>query len=186
MTKRISLPLVLVLGVIAGMTLSNLFAGDEAPSNWKAVEKSYAEANFELAQARLAMAQSQNKAVAGTIDKETMDELTSCVQIARDQVKQIAVNQSANSLSPQIAAMEGVIRGLEVNYGESLKANQLQNGTVPDLELRREQAEIAVAKARLAALRVLSQQPPQVRVEWQIRMLQDDIRGLWARPLVQD
>jgi predicted outer membrane protein len=186
MTKRIPLALVLALGVVAGMTLSNLFARDDAASDWKALEKSYAEANFDLAQARLAMAESQNKSVAGTIDKETMDMLKSAVQIARDQVKQIAVNQSADSLSPQIAAMEGVIRGLEVNYSESLKANQLQDGTVPDLELRREQAQIAVAKARLAALRVLSQQPPQVRVEWQIRMLQDDIRALWARPLIQD
>jgi predicted RNA-binding protein Jag len=186
MTRRIQLLLVLALGVVAGFGLSNLFARDEAPSAWQAIEKTYAEANLELAQARLAVAQSQNKAVAGTIDKETMDVLTSAVQIARDQVKQIAVNQNANSLSPQIAAMEGLIRGLEVNYGESLKANKLQDGTVPDLELHREQAEIAVAKARLTALRVLLQQPPQVRVEWQIRMLQDDIRALWARPLIQD
>src|SRR5262249_35422663 len=99
MTKRISLPLVLVLGVIAGFSLSHLFASDEAPSNWQALEKTYAEANFELGQARLAMAQSQNQAVAGTVDKETMDELTSGVQIARDQIKQIAVNQNANSFS---------------------------------------------------------------------------------------
>jgi hypothetical protein len=62
----------------------------------------------------------------------------------------------------------------------------LQAGAVPDVELRREQAEISVAKARLAALQALPQQSPQVRVEWQIRMLQDDIRALWARPLIQD
>src|SRR5262249_6315647 len=158
--------LVLVLGIVAGFSLSNLFARDDNSSNWIAIEKSYAEANLELAQARLAMAQSQNKAVAGTVDKETMDALASSVQVARDQAKQIAVNQNANSLSPQVAAMEGVIKAFETNYAESIKANQLQAGAVPDVELRREQAEIAVAKAKLAALRVLSQQAPQVRVEW--------------------
>jgi hypothetical protein len=186
MIKRIQLPLVLALGVIAGFSLSSLFAGDDNPSSWISVEKSYAEANLELAQARLAMAQSQNKAVAGTIDKETMDALNSAVHIARDQAKQIAVNQTANSISPELAAMEGMVQACETNYAESIKANQLQTGAVPDVELRREKAEIAVAKARLAALRVLSQQPPQVRVEWRIRMLQDDIRALWARPLIQD
>jgi hypothetical protein len=82
--------------------------------------------------------------------------------------------------------MEGMVQACETNYAESIKANQLQTGAVPDVELRREKAEIAVAKARLAALRVLSQQPPQVRVEWRIRMLQDDIRALWARPLIED
>lgn len=186
MTTRIKLPLILVLGIAAGFSLSNLFARDDNSSNWMAIEKSYAEANLELAQARLAMAESQNKAVADTIDKETMDALTSAMHIARDQAKQIAVNQNVNSLSPQIAAMEGMVQACETNYAESIKANQLQAGAVPDVELRREQAEIAVAKARLAALRVLAQQPPQVRVEWQIRMLQDDIRALWARPLIQD
>jgi hypothetical protein len=186
MTKRITLPLALVLGVVAGFSLSNLFARDDNSSDWISIEKTYAEANLELTQARLAMAQSQNKAVPGTVDKETMVALTSAVQIARDQAKQIAVNQNASSLSPQIAAMQGTIQAFETNYAESLKANQLQAGSVPEVELRREQAEITVAKARLAALRVLAQQPPQVRVEWQIRMLQDDVRALWARPLIQD
>ena len=186
MTKRITLPLIVAICIIALACISKLSARDEAPSNWKSLEKGYAEANLELARARLAMAQSQNKAVAGTISKETMYDLQSGVQIAQDQVKQIAVNQNANALSPQIAAAEGTIRALEANYAESLKANQQEAGAVPDVELRREQAEIQVAKARLAALQSLPQQSPQVRVEWQIRMLQDDIRALWARPLIED
>jgi hypothetical protein len=186
MTKRIALPLIVATCVIAFACYSKLSARDEAPSNWKSVEQRYAEANLELAQARLAMAQSQNKAVAGTVDKETMDALQSGVQIARDRLKQLVVNQNPEALSPQVAAMEGVIQALETNYSESVRANQLQAGAVPDVELRREQAEISVAKARLAALQALPQQSPQVRVEWQIRMLQDDIRALWARPLIQD
>jgi hypothetical protein len=186
MTKRITFPLILAVCVIAFACLSKLSARDEAPSNWKSLEQRYAEASLELAKARLAMAQSQNKAVAGTISKQTMDELQSGVQISQDQLKQLVVNQNANALSPQIAAIEGVIRALEANYAESLKANQLEASAVADVELRREQAEINVAKARLAALQALPQQSPQVRIEWEIRMLQDDIRALWARPLIED
>ena len=186
MSNRIALSLILVASFITLACLSKLSARDEAPSNWKSLEKRYAEANLELAQARLAAAQSQNKAVAGTISKQTMDDLQTGVQVSRDQLKQIAVNQNANTLSPRIAAAEGIIQALETNHAESLKANQLQAGAVAEVELRREQAEINVAKARLAALQALPQQSPQVRVEWEIRMLQDDIRALWARPLIED
>ena len=66
--------------------------------------------------------------VAGTISKEMMDQLQSCVQVSRDSLKQILVNKNANATSPQVAALEGVIRSLEVNYAESLKANQQQAG----------------------------------------------------------
>ena len=186
MTKRIALPLIVATCVIAFVCFSKLSARDEAPSNWKSLEQGYAEASLELAKARLAMAQSQNKAVAGTISKETMDELQSGVQVSQDRLKQLVVNQNSNGVSPQIAAIEGVIRALETNYAESLKANQQQAGAVADVELRREQAEINVAKGRLAALKALPQQTPQVRIEWEIRMLQDDIRALWARPLIED
>ena len=186
MTKRIVLPLVLAPCVIAVACLSQLSARDEAPSNWRSLEQRYAEANLELAKARLAKAQSQNQEVAGTNSREMMDELQSGVQVAQDRLKQLVVNQSSNSHSPQIAAIEGLIRALETNYTESVKANQLQPGAVKDVELRREQAEINVAKARLAAPQALSQQPPEVRIQWEIRMLQDDIRALWARPLVED
>jgi hypothetical protein len=52
--------------------------------------------------------------------------------------------------------------------------------------LRREQAAIVVAKARLAALKVLDQQPPEVRIQWELGQIQDQIRALWARPLIED
>jgi hypothetical protein len=186
MTKRITIPLILAICFIALACFSKLSARDEAPSEWESLEKRYAEASLELAHARLAVAQSQNKAVAGTISKQTMDDLQSGVQVAGDQLKQILVNHNANALSPRITANQGIIQALDANYAESLKANQSQPGAVPEVELRREQAEISVAKARLAALQSLSQQSPQVRIEWEIRMLQDDIRDLWARPLIED
>lgn len=186
MTKRTAFSLTLTLGIIVGFCLSSLSARDEAPNNWMSLEKSYAEASLELAEARLAMAQSQNKDVAGTISKQMMDELQSSVQSSRDLVKQIAVNRKPNNLSPRIAALEGNVNALETSHAESLKANQLQAGAVPEIDLRNETAEINVAKARLAALRALSSQPFEVRVDWEIRMLQDDIRALWARPLIED
>lgn len=186
MTKRIAIPLLLANCVFAVACFSNISARDEAPSNWEAVEKIYSEANLELAKARLAMAESQNKAVAGTVSKATLDELQSGVRIAQDSLKQLLVNHKANALSPQIAAAEGALQALEANYSESIKANEQQAGAVGEVELRREQAEINVAKARIATLRALGQQPPEVRIEWQIRMIHDDIRSLWARPLIED
>ena len=186
MTKRIALPLILVPCLIAIACLSAHSARDESPSNWKSLEQQYSKANLELAEARLAMAQSQNKAVAGTVSKQTMDDLQSGVQVARDWLKQLASSQNPNKYSPQIAAIQGVFQALETNHAESLKANELQAGSVSNVDLRREKAEIAVAKARLAALQGLPYQSPEVRIQWEIRMLQDDIRALWARPLIED
>src|SRR5262245_48427103 len=133
MPKRITFPLVVVTCFIANAFFSKLSARDDTPSNWINLEKSYAQANFELAQARLAVAQSQNKAVAGTISKQTMEDLQSGVQVAGDQLKQIVVNNNANAMSPRITAERGNVQALETNYAESLKANQLQAGTVPDV-----------------------------------------------------
>ncbi len=110
MTKRIALSLILIPCVIAFICLSKLSARDEAPSNWKSLEQRYAEANLELAKARLAMAQSQNKAAAGSVSKQTMDELQSGVQISQDWLKQLAVNQNPSIYSQRIAAVEGMIR----------------------------------------------------------------------------
>src|SRR5690242_20048022 len=107
MTKRIAIPLIVANCVIAFACFSKLSARDDAPSNWNAIEQSYAEANVELAKARLAMAISQNKAVAGTISKETMDELKSGLQVAQDSLKQLLVNHNANAISPRIAAAQG-------------------------------------------------------------------------------
>src|SRR5262249_36685841 len=124
MTKRIALPLILVPCVIAVACLSAHSARDESQSSWKSLEQQYAEANLELAQARLAVAQSQNKSVAGTISKETMDDLQSGVQVARDWLKQLVVNKNPNQYSPRAAALEGTIQALETNYAEALKANE--------------------------------------------------------------
>ena len=59
-------------------------------------------------------------------------------------------------------------------------------GARAHLALRRGQPEPTVPTAPLAALNARPQQPPPVRIAWEIRMLQDDIRALWARPLIED
>jgi hypothetical protein len=186
MNKRTAFPIIFVFALIALATLSARSAREDQPANWLTIENQYAQANLELAQARLALAESQNRTVRNTISDETMNMLKAGVQLAQDQAKQLAVNKKADSLSPQIAAAETLLRGLQENEAESLKANKIQPGVVPDAELKRQHGEIEVAKARLAALKLLANQTPGVRIEWQIRMLQDDIRALWARPLIED
>jgi hypothetical protein len=185
MTKRFSTLCLVASCVILGACLNALFARDNAPNPWRSLVKSYAEANLELAQARLAQAQSENQNVKGSVSQAMLGELEAGVQVAQERLKQLDGNR-AEPYAPQIKAAEDAVSGLEADHTESLKANQLQAGAVPDIELRREQAEIAVAKARLAALKSLAQQPPDVQIRWQIDQLQDDIRALWARPLIED
>lgn len=186
MTKRFTLLTASALCLITAFCLSGLLAREGAPSNWKMLEIRYAQADLELAMARLAQAESQNKLTSGTISQEMIDALKAGVKLTQDQLQQLTGKGSANPYAPQIAAAADIVKALENDHSESLQANKLQAGSVAEPQLRREQAEIEVAKARLAALQSLSQQPLEVRLDWEIHQLQDDIRALWARPLVQD
>jgi hypothetical protein len=144
----------------------------------------YAQANLELAQARLALANSENQKAAGTISQDVIDTLVAGVQLTQDKLHQLQAPASGNgnSFAPQIIAAQDVLKAIVAVHDQSLQANKLQPGTVPGPKLRREQAEIDVAVARLAALQSLAQQPLEVRIQWQIARLQDDVRSLWARP----
>jgi hypothetical protein len=186
MTTRIALLTVVALCLFGAACFSVLLAGDAAPNNWQALEKNYAHANLALAKARLAQAQAENASDAGSVSGETIDALEAGVQLAQAKLKQLEAGTGADDQAAQILAAEQELLGLENDYKDSLKANQIQAGAVPEPNLRREEAEIEVAKARLAALKSLAQQPPEVRIQWQIGQLHDEIRALWARPLIED
>jgi hypothetical protein len=166
--------------------LSALFAAAPASSDWNAIKKNYAEANLELAKARLASAMNQNESVPDAVSRDTLDSLQAGVELARAHVNELAKGDSANPFAPQIAAAEKNLAGLEAQYKASLEANKVAAGAVSDLDIRREAAEVAVAKARLAAFKSLAAQPPEVRMQWEINQLQDQVRALWARPLIED
>jgi hypothetical protein len=108
------------------------------------------------------------------------------VQITENQLKQLDSASAANPFGSQIIAAQDDLKRLEADLDESLAANKLQAGAVSELAIGREQAEINVAKARLAALQALAGQPADVRFQWQINQLQDQIRALWVRPLIED
>ena len=41
-------------------------------------------------------------------------------------------------------------------------------------------------RARVAALKAIGREPAGVQVRWEIGQLQDQVRALWARPLIED
>jgi hypothetical protein len=186
MTKRFIALAGMAVCVLFGFCLNALFAGADSPSHWAALEMAYAQANLQLAQARLAQAQHENEQVAGSISVGALDQLKAGVQLTQQRLRQLESGAPGSPYAAQIAAAEEVLRGLEAEYAGSVKANSIQAGSVADVELRRAAAEVAVAKARLASLKDLAQQPPEIRMQWEIGQLQDQIRALWARPLIED
>ena len=113
-------------------------------------------------------------------------ELKAGVQLTQERLKQLENGATADGFGPQIAAAEGAVKAIEAGHAESIKANSLQANSVPAAELQREVAEIAVAKARLAALKAIGREPAAVQMQWEIGQLQDQVRALWARPLIED
>jgi hypothetical protein len=186
MKKRFLLLTASVLCLVTVLCLSGLLAGDAAPTDWKTLEIRCAQANVELADARLAEAENQDKLAPGTNSVGAIQMLKTDAKFSRDRLTQLEGKGGSNPFAPQIIAATDQIKALTDNYNGSLQANNLQPGSVSAQQLRRQQAEINVAKARLAAFQSLSEQPLPVRLEWQIRQLQNDIHALWARPLIQD
>lgn len=187
MTKRFSLLSLWAVCLVAAASFTILFAQDAAPGNWPAAEKGYTQANLALAEARLALALSQQDSVADSVSEEGLNSLRADVENARAQLQQqLGAASRPASMSFAIAAAEQDLKACQGSYTKSIEANKLAAGSVPDLELRKEQAELNVAKARLAAVRLLQNQSPEVRMQWQINQLQDQIRALWARPLIED
>lgn len=186
MTKHSVFVTVPAICLLTAMGLSALFAADKSPADWNAIQKSYAAANLELAQVRLALALDEKSSLGGSLSQDTLDSLEVGVELAQEQLAELNKGTAANPFAPQIAAAEKSLRGLEAQHKASIESNKLAAAAVSDLELRREVAEISVAKARLAALKSLASQPPEVRMQWEISQLQDQIRALWARPLIED
>jgi hypothetical protein len=172
--------------LLAVLGLSALFAAAPAANDWNAIKKSYAEANLELAQARLALAADEEKLPGGSVSDDAIGDLRVGVELAKEELAAISRGATTNPLAPQIAAAELTLRGLEAQRKRLQEANKLTAGAVSDLDLRLAAAQTAVAKAQLAALKALADQPAEVRMQWQIKQLQDEVRALWARPLIED
>ncbi len=173
-------------GVIVGSLLTTLFAQSNRSSDWRSLERAYAEANLELAKARLGMALNQKKMVADSVPDDTLSDLEANVEFAQDRLAQLKSNRNTTFMTAAIAAAELDLKGTQNDYNKSLEANKIAAGAVPDLQVQLEAAELAAAKARLAVVRALGQQPAEVRVQWQIAQLQDEIRALRARPLIEN
>src|SRR5690349_21852420 len=128
MKNRYVVVAAMALCVALGACLNGLFARDDAPSNWPALEKAYAEANIELAKARLAQAKSENESVKGSVSDGMLEELAAGVQVTQDRLKLLEHPGQGDPFGPQIIAAENNVRGLEEDHAESLKANSLQAG----------------------------------------------------------
>ena len=113
-------------------------------------------------------------------------ELQSGLQLTQQRLRQIDSDAPGDALRRRLRLLRTRSRALETDHAESIKANGIQANAVPATELRREQAEIAVAKARVAALKAIGREPAGVQVRWEIGQLQDQVRALWARPLIED
>lgn len=186
MTQRLTMLSMFAASLIGLAYFATSFAQESQPDNWNSLEIQYAEANLKLAEAQLATAQHTNQQAADSVSKATIDSLRAGVAIAQDRLKNLQGTGDENPYSEMILEAEARLRGAEEAYQESLQANGIDASAVPEVKLRKQQAEIEVAQARLAMLKSLDAQPADVRLHWEIRQLQDEIRALWNRPLIED
>ena len=92
--------------LIAAFRLPSLLARDEQPSDWKTLELRYAQANLELAQARLALANSQNQKAAS---ESTMNARFECAYMGFSfcEGRLGALARSGTSVGSSVQGMAG-------------------------------------------------------------------------------
>lgn len=185
MSRRLALLAALAAPLVLWSYLAQSNAQQPGSDNWNALELQYAEANLALAKARLAIAQHENAELADSVSPETLGSLVAGVALAQGRLDNLQ-GKAGDPNAGYIAEAQARLNGAEEDYQNSLRANSIDADAVPAVMLEQEQAEIAVAKARLAMLEVLNDQPAEVRLNWEIRQLQDEIRALWNRPLIRN
>src|SRR5262245_4430112 len=116
MSNKSTLVTLFVVGIIAAVSLPALFARDESPSNWSALERAYAAANLELAQSRLALAETQKQAVADSVSQDTIDALQANVRYLQARATQLSGGKAPDPFTTLIAAAQHELKAVEADH----------------------------------------------------------------------
>jgi hypothetical protein len=188
MTHRLTQIATLSLGLIAALSLPTLFAQAPAEPDWKAAQTAYATANLELAEVRLNQLNREREVARDAVPDETIAILESQVELAKLQLDQITNGKPGDVLDFQLAAAAAELKARETNYQKLVRIREFaaSSAAVTGADLKLAAAQIAVARSRVGILKALAAQPAEVRIQWQIADMQNQIRSLWTRPQIED
>jgi hypothetical protein len=145
--------------------------------SWKRLTQDYAGAAVDLAEARLASAKSINKSVPRSIAADRIGDMTRLVEAAQTRQRMLKLGETGDACISLITAAEISLERDENTYAGFQKAVErgavLATGTL-DLAKTR----VQLAKARVALAKALAGQPVEIRRQWQIELIVDEIESI--------
>ena len=147
----------------------------KAAPDWKKLQKAYASATLELAQADLAVDEEMIKQVPGTVPGMHLDRLERLVILRQRQLKAIEGRSAIDRLEPLVLSCQMMLANSADNLRRLLAANKQVAGTIPTVEIRRAEVRVAVAEARVALAKALPKQSAPVRLHWELQILREQL-----------
>jgi len=145
--------------------------------NWERLTQDYASAAVDVAEARLASAKSINKSVPRSIAADLIGDMTRLVEAAQERQRMLKTGDAGDSCVSLMAAAQISLKRDENTYAGLQKA--VERGAVLSpgaLDLAKTRAELA--KARVALAKALADQPVEVRRQWQIELIVDEMESI--------
>ncbi len=155
-------------------------ASTEDPA-WRQSQIEYVQAQLRLAEARLETALKTNAEVARVYPLTIIQRRRAAVELAKLRLQRLGQGgQGAERFGLAVAQAELAVQAAVANYQSAKKVTQQQARPGDRLRLAELQAAVGLAEARLKALKALKDQPPVVRLQWELDQLWDRIDALRA------
>lgn len=173
--------LVALVALLAGVYLAwggRVGAHDANQStSWERLTRDYAGAAVDVAEAQLASAKAINQSVPRSIAADRIGNLTRLVEAAQTRQRMLKMADPSNVCATLVAAAEISLKRDENTYSGYQKAVErgavLSPGTL-DLAKSR----VQLAKARVELIKALADQPLEIRRQWQIELIVDELESI--------
>jgi hypothetical protein len=188
MTHRVSRIGMLSFALVAILGLTTLFAQNAGSPELQAAQKAYAAAILDLAETRLNQLNREREVARDAVPDETIAILEAQAELAKQQLDQVTNGKPVDILEFQISEAAAELQARDTNYQKLTRIREFAatSAAVSASDLKIAAAQTAVARSRVAILKALASQPAEVRMQWQIADLQNQISSLWARPQIED
>jgi hypothetical protein len=174
----------MAVGILAWSNSGKTVSGQDANSNsdqWKQAKIAYAQAVLQVAQADLAKAREANSKAAETIPSAVVRGLQSDVAMAQARVDVMKGTSQPGDENPYMIAAKDALAFARENLQQANSVNARVPGAIGKVELDRRQADVDLAKARLAAASLLDKVTPQEAAQWELLQMQEELHDLGFR-----
>jgi hypothetical protein len=175
--KRLGALAALLAGVYLAWGVRVRAHDADQSKSWERLTQDYASAAVDLAETRLASAKSINKSVQRSIAADRIGDMTRLVEAAQARQRMLTRGDAGDTCITLVAAAEISLQRDESTYAGFQKAVE-RGGVLSAGTLDLAKTRVQLAKARVALSKALADQPVEIRRQWQIELIVDEMESI--------